>query len=116
KMPESDILDIDSHYTMDTKITKIEYHSYIPYTNSFRNNDEIRIIVQQSDAYPYLHESFIYIVRKIAESTKVNHYNNGVSQLSEQTNIIVMKTLAGLLGTIRLYWILVQEVLMYVFR
>lgn len=83
-MPDSEILDIDSRYATDTKITKIEYHSYIPYTNSFRNNDEIRILVQQSDAYPYLHESFIYIEGKIAEPSKVSLFNNGVSQLFDQ--------------------------------
>ena len=59
RIPESDILDITSHYETDSKITKIEYHSYTSYTTSFNNNDEIRISIQQTDVYPYLHESFI---------------------------------------------------------
>jgi hypothetical protein len=66
-MLESDILDFDSNYTIDSKICKVEYHSYIPYTNSFKNNDEIRIGVQQTDVYPYLHESFLYIEGKIED-------------------------------------------------
>ena len=86
-MPDGEILDIDASYVTDTKITKIEYHSYIPYTNSFRNNDEIRILVQQSDVYPYLHDSYLYIEGKIAEPTKVSLYNNGISQLFDQVRL-----------------------------
>jgi hypothetical protein len=59
-MPESDILDIETNYISDSKINKVEYHSYIPYTNSFNNNDKIRIGVQQTDVYPYLHEFPVY--------------------------------------------------------
>jgi hypothetical protein len=40
-MPESDILDIETNYIIDSKINKVEYHSNIPYNNSFNNNDEI---------------------------------------------------------------------------
>ena len=36
----------------ESKITKMEYHSYIPYKSSFGNNDEIRITVQQTNVYP----------------------------------------------------------------
>jgi hypothetical protein len=44
-MSENNILDFDTPYTTDLKIKKIEYHSYlyIPYTNSFNENDEICI-------------------------------------------------------------------------
>jgi hypothetical protein len=42
-MPESDILDISSRFETDSKITKIEYHSYTPYTTSLNNNDEIQM-------------------------------------------------------------------------
>ena len=83
-MPESDILDIDTSYITDSKISKIEYHSYIPYTNSFKLNDEIRIGVQQTDVYPYLHESFLYIEGKIEDSTKLKLSNNGLSFLFDQ--------------------------------
>jgi hypothetical protein len=77
-MPESDILDIDSNYTIDSKICKVEYHLYIPSTNSFKPNDEIRIEVQQTDIHPYLHESFLHIEGKIEDSAIVTLSNNGL--------------------------------------
>lgn len=40
-MPDSDILDIDSRCMTDAEITKIEYHSYVTYTNPFKNKNEI---------------------------------------------------------------------------
>lgn len=86
-MPESSILDVDSHYTTDTKITKIEYHSYVPYTNSFNENDEIRIAVQQTDVYPFLHESFIFIDGKFEDATKSKICNNGLSFLFDQVRL-----------------------------
>ena len=86
-MPESNILDIDSNYNTDSKISKIEYHSYIPYTNSFKPNDEIRIAVQQTDVYPYLHESFLFIEGKIEDPLKVKLSNNGLSFLFDQVRL-----------------------------
>ena len=81
RMPESDILDIISQYETDSKITKIELHSYTPYTTSFKNNDEIRISIQQTDVYPYLHESFLYLEGKITKAGKVVLSHNGFSFL-----------------------------------
>ncbi|XP_025196609.1 uncharacterized protein LOC112595571 [Melanaphis sacchari] len=86
-MPESDILDISSRFETDSKITKIEYHSYTPYTTSFNNNDEIRISIQQTDVYPYLHESFIFLEGKISEASEVKLANNGFSYLFEQIRL-----------------------------
>ncbi|XP_022161016.1 uncharacterized protein LOC111027098 [Myzus persicae] len=86
-MPESDILDIGSRYETDSRITKIEYHSYTPYTTSFNNNDEIRISIQQTDVYPYLHESFIFLEGIISEADKVKLSNNGYSYLFEQIRL-----------------------------
>jgi hypothetical protein len=86
-MPDSNILDIESNYITDSKISKIEYHSYKPYTNSFNSNDEIRIGVQQTDVYPYLHESFLYIEGKIEDVNKVKLSNNGLSFLFDQVRL-----------------------------
>ena len=83
-MPESNILDVESKYSIDSKITKLEYHSYVPYTSTFDNNNEIRIAVQQTDVYPYLHESFLFIEGKVTDSIKVKLYNNGLSFLFDQ--------------------------------
>ncbi|KAL4083493.1 hypothetical protein QTP88_028809 [Uroleucon formosanum] len=86
-MPESDILDITSQYETASKITKIEYHSYTPYTTSFNNNDEIRISIQQTDVDPYLHESFIFLEGMFSEADKVKLSNNGYSYLFEQIRL-----------------------------
>ncbi|KAL4153964.1 hypothetical protein QTP88_001797 [Uroleucon formosanum] len=86
-MPESDILDITSQYETDSKITKIEYHSYTPYTTSFNNNDEIRISIQQTDVYLYLQESFIFLEGMFSEADKVKLSNNGYSYLFEQIRL-----------------------------
>lgn len=56
-----DILDIKNSPIEDDTVTNIQYHSYNPYTTSFSNNDEIRIIIQQQDIYVLLSESYIYL-------------------------------------------------------
>ncbi|KAL4101084.1 hypothetical protein QTP88_021104 [Uroleucon formosanum] len=86
-MPESDILDKTSQYETDSKITKIEYHSYTSYTTLFNNNHEIRILIQQIDVYPYLHESFISLEGLIDDATKVKLIKNGYSYLFEQIRL-----------------------------
>ena len=55
------ILDIANSAVYDNSITKVEYHSYTPFINSFENNDEIRISVQHQDLYLLPSSSFIYI-------------------------------------------------------
>jgi hypothetical protein len=80
-MSENDILDIDTLYTTDSEITKIVYHLYIPYTKSFNENDEIYILVQQTDIYPYLYESFIFIDGIFVDPEKSKVSNNGMSFL-----------------------------------
>ncbi|KAE9537238.1 hypothetical protein AGLY_006261 [Aphis glycines] len=86
-MPESDILGISSPFETDSKITKIEYHSYTPYTTSFNNNDEIRISIQQTDVYPYLNESFIYLEGQVSDAGKLKLTNNGFSYFFEQIRL-----------------------------
>lgn len=86
-MPENSILDVDTGYIVDSKITNFDFHSYVPYTKAFNNNDEIRICVQQTDVYPYLHESFLYIEGDITDAGKVTLSNNGLSFLFEQVRL-----------------------------
>jgi len=38
----------------DDSISKKEYHSYSPYQQSFKPNDEIRITIQNQDLYVHL--------------------------------------------------------------
>ncbi|KAE9543754.1 hypothetical protein AGLY_002150, partial [Aphis glycines] len=61
--------------------------TYTPYTTSFNNNDEIRISIQQTDVYPYLHESFIFLEGMFSEPDKVKLSNNGYSYLFEQIRL-----------------------------
>ncbi|KAE9522278.1 hypothetical protein AGLY_017321, partial [Aphis glycines] len=79
KMPESDILDISSQYETDSKITKIEFHSYTPHTTSFKNNYEILKSVYQFNKRMF--------IRKITEAGKVLLSNNGFSYLFDQIRL-----------------------------
>lgn len=56
-----DILNIKNIPMNDDSISNIQYHSYNPYTTSYKNCDEIRIAIQQQDLYVWPHDSFLYI-------------------------------------------------------
>lgn len=60
-----EILNINDAISAEDVITSIQHHAYNPYTNSFNNNDEIRITIQQQDLYVLPHESFIYIEGRV---------------------------------------------------
>lgn len=64
----SDILNILEQPHFDNSITKKEYHSYTPFVESFKNNDEIRISIQNQDLYILPSESFIYIEGTLRKS------------------------------------------------
>ena len=55
------ILDIANSAVYVKSITKVEYHSYTPFINSFENNNEIQISVQHQDLYLLPSSSVIYI-------------------------------------------------------
>ncbi|CAK1597555.1 unnamed protein product [Parnassius mnemosyne] len=55
------ILQINDLPNFDTSIENYEVHSYNPYNNSFRENDEIRIPIHQQDIYVLPSASSIYI-------------------------------------------------------
>lgn len=68
-MVSSDILNIGSEPVADNRITKIEFHTYNPYVNTtLKNNDEIRICVQQQDLYLLPSESYIYVEVSLAHT------------------------------------------------
>lgn len=81
-MPESDILDTDSNFSMNKKIKKIEYHQYVSYTKSCINNNKIRITVRQTDEYPLPPECFLFIHEKV-DLAKVRFCHNGLTFLFE---------------------------------
>lgn len=83
-------LDVTEGYVDDCKITQMQYHSFLPYsTNALSKNDEIRICIQNMDAYTLPCESFIYIEGKINRPEDVGtigvgefkFINNGLAYL-----------------------------------
>jgi len=70
----SGILNVTERPLYDESITKKEYHTYLPYLQSYGNNDEIRISIQNQDLYVLLSESLLCIdgaVTKINDNKRV---------------------------------------------
>lgn len=57
----SDILSVGASVKHVNSIIKKDYHTYTPYTQSFGNNDEIRITIQSQDLYVLPSESYISV-------------------------------------------------------
>lgn len=57
----------------DTSVTSMQYHSYTPYTTSFGNQDEIRIVIQSQNAHILPSESYIYVEGALVRSTLANN-------------------------------------------
>lgn len=63
----SGVLDINSKPTYNNSITSWEYHTHTPFSaQTFNNNDEIRIAINQQDVYTLPGESFLYIEGSIS--------------------------------------------------
>lgn len=60
-----EILNLRGSIGVEDSITGIQHHAYNPYTISYNNNDEIRIVIQQQDLYVLPHESYIYIEGRV---------------------------------------------------
>ncbi|KAJ8909987.1 hypothetical protein NQ315_013580 [Exocentrus adspersus] len=57
-----DILNITQPPLVDNSIIDLEYHNYQPFvTSTFEYNDEIRIPIQELDAYTLPCESILYL-------------------------------------------------------
>lgn len=85
----SDILNIAENQLSVEDIVKKEYHSYVPYIQSFKNNDEIRITVQNQDLYILPSDSYIYIEGNIKteaglESSNARLRNNCVAHMFDE--------------------------------
>lgn len=85
-----DILDIKHGPVFDETLWEKEYHTHHPYASSkLQNNDEIRIPIQQQDAYTLPCESYLYIEGRVGkkdgkEGTTVPFINNAMSYLFEE--------------------------------
>ncbi|XP_058985528.1 uncharacterized protein LOC131805849 [Musca domestica] len=64
----SEILNINERPFSDENIVKRDYHSYVPYIQSFKNNDEIRISIQNQDLYILPSESYLFIEGNLKNS------------------------------------------------
>jgi hypothetical protein len=58
-MMMNEVLAVREKTYSDESISKKEYHTYSPYQQSFKANDEIRITIQNQDLYVLPHESLI---------------------------------------------------------
>lgn len=86
------VLNVVQGVKYDDSITKLEYHSYSPFLNSFNNGDEIRISIQHQDLFLLISESFIYIEGRLLKDD-----DNTVSATATLTN----NAIAYLLESIR---------------
>lgn len=57
----SSIINVLDKPLSDENIIKKDYHTYTSYLQSYNNNDEIRITIQNQDLYVLPSESFIYV-------------------------------------------------------
>lgn len=57
----SDILNIEATAARDDSIIKKEFYTYTPYTNSFDESEEIRILIQNQDSFLLPCESYLYM-------------------------------------------------------
>ncbi|XP_025405028.1 uncharacterized protein LOC112679450 [Sipha flava] len=82
-------LDITEGYVDDCKIIQMQYHSFLPYSSTaLSKNDEIRILIQNMDAYTLPCESYIYVEGKVNKPADVGQgigdfkfTNNGLAFL-----------------------------------
>lgn len=86
-----DILDIRQGPMFDETLWEKEYHTHHPYASSkFGNNDEIRIPIQQQDAYTLPCESYLYLEGRITKKdgttvgSTVPFINNPMAYLFEE--------------------------------
>lgn len=96
------ILSVLNGVGYDDKITGIQHHIYSPYTNSFKNSDEIRIVIQHQDLYVLPHESYIYIegrnrinvaaTANAAEKVPPNYVNNAAGFLFDEIRYEINNT------------------------
>lgn len=60
-MNSNSILNIGAHAAQDSSIVKKEFYTYTPFTNSFNESQEIRIIIQNQDSCLLPCESYLYM-------------------------------------------------------
>lgn len=66
------LLNLKDTVSIDNSITSIQYHTYTPFTTTFNNNDEIRIVIQNQDLYVLPCDSELYIEGTIVREGEEN--------------------------------------------
>lgn len=68
---EHSLFEINNEAEYSNLITGMEYHTHKPYaSNTFNNNDEIRIPANQQDTITAPFESYIYVRGKLSGKKK----------------------------------------------
>lgn len=85
----SDSINVLQDPQIDNSIIKKDYHSYTSYLQSFKNNDEIRISIQNQDLYVLPHESLLYVEGYVTKedstvSLNIQLLNNCVAHLFDE--------------------------------
>lgn len=85
----TEILDVSAKPFSEDEIIKKDYHTYIPYIQSFKNSDEIKITIQNTDLYVLPSESYIYLEGHIkleggGNATGAKLKNNCVAHLFDE--------------------------------
>jgi hypothetical protein len=68
-MLSAQVFDVYQKPSFDESIQRVETRTYYPFVNSFNNNDNIEIIVQQSDVWMGIYNAALYIVGKIEKTS-----------------------------------------------
>ncbi|XP_050434993.1 uncharacterized protein LOC126842149 [Adelges cooleyi] len=82
-------LDVKEKFVNETPIEDMHYRSYLPFSSSaMSRGDQIRIAVQNTDAYTLFCESYLYIEGKITRATgatgKLSIAHNGLAFLFDE--------------------------------
>lgn len=85
------MLAVDSKAQYDETITEMEYRTHAPFTSTtFNNNDEVRIAIQQQDAFTLPSQSYLYVVGSLTKSDgqtedeTLKIVNNGIAHQFEE--------------------------------
>lgn len=109
------ILNVTEQPFLDNSITELEYHTYQPFVSSkFDYNDEIRIAIQELDAYTLPSQSLLYIEGNLTKEDgtaidKLRFVNNAFSflfrEIRYELNGVVIDSVrnVGLTSTLKAY-------------
>ncbi|XP_050420267.1 uncharacterized protein LOC126845123 [Adelges cooleyi] len=90
-------LDVTERYVDESKITQIEYHSFLPFsTTALSRNDEIRFSISESGSYTLPSHSFLNIEGKITKGSgslgEIRFINNGLAHLFSECRYEINNT------------------------